>query len=302
MNRRLLLAGLLATAADLAVARPDRRLGVADHAGGRAAAADRTQHRDRRRCGRSPPAAACSGTASGSPGTTWRCAPRPATRERLYRALIPARPLPQRGADLLTRMVDDTDAVQDLLVRVPAARHRRGRHRAGRDRDRRVPAPAAALVLLAGLVVAGVLLPGLRDRRGPRWSARIAPARAELAARVADLVHGAADLAAYGANRGALAAARPPDERLARLERGQWRMQRDAPRRAGMLVQGAHRGAGDAARPGRGRGPGGDRGARAHRAGVVRAGAAAAAAGRAARRDRSPRCGGCARCAPRRPR
>ncbi|WP_307568612.1 thiol reductant ABC exporter subunit CydC [Streptosporangium lutulentum] len=142
-----------------------------------------------------------------------------ATRERLYQALIPAGPLNQRGADLLSRMVDDTDAVQDLLVRclLPAAA----------ALVTGVAAvviglfllPAAALVLLAGLLVAGVLIPAGAAGAARRWSARIAPARADLAARVADLVHGSADLAAYGANDRALAAAAEADARLAALER-----------------------------------------------------------------------------------
>ena len=103
------------------------------------------------------------------------------TRERLYQALIPAGPPDHRGADLLSRMVDDTDAVQDLLVRclLPAAA----------ALVTGVAAvviglfllPAAALVLLAGLLVAGVLLPPLArpprrgagrrgsPPRGPTW-------------------------------------------------------------------------------------------------------------------------------------
>ncbi|MEV4298534.1 thiol reductant ABC exporter subunit CydC, partial [Microbispora rosea] len=64
------------------------------------------------------------------------------TRERLYRALIPAGPLQQRGADLLSRMVDDTDAVQDLLVRCL------------------LPAAAALITGVAAVVIAGFLLPG----------------------------------------------------------------------------------------------------------------------------------------------
>ncbi|MEW9529384.1 thiol reductant ABC exporter subunit CydC [Microbispora sp. NPDC049125] len=159
------------------------------------------------------------------------------TRERLYQALIPAGPLRQEGADLLSRMVDDTDAVQDLLVRclLPAAAALVTGIAAV------VVAafllPAAALVLGAGLLIAGVLLPAATAAAARRWSARIAPARAELAARVADLVHGAADLAAYGARDRALSTAMDADGRLARLERGQSRIDATA-LGAGMLAQG----------------------------------------------------------------
>ncbi|MFD8526259.1 thiol reductant ABC exporter subunit CydC [Streptosporangium canum] len=159
------------------------------------------------------------------------------TRERLYQALIPAGPLNHRGADLLSRMVDDTDAAQDLLVRclLPAV-------------AALVTAvttvvialfllPAAALVLLAGLAVAGVLIPAGTAAAARRWSARIAPARADLAARVADLVHGSADLAAYGAGDRALAACAEADARLAALERRQARGNAVATG-LGMLTQG----------------------------------------------------------------
>ncbi|MFJ2032078.1 thiol reductant ABC exporter subunit CydC [Streptosporangium sp. NPDC087985] len=159
------------------------------------------------------------------------------TRERLYEALIPAGPLKQRGADLLSRMVDDTDAAQDLLVRclLPAVA----------ALVTTVAAvtlalfllPAAALVLLAGLAVAGVLLPAGTAAAARRWSARIAPARAELAARVADLVHGSADLAAYGAGDRALAACAEADARLAALERRQARANATA-MALGVLTQG----------------------------------------------------------------
>ncbi|MFI6885154.1 thiol reductant ABC exporter subunit CydC [Streptosporangium canum] len=159
------------------------------------------------------------------------------TRERLYQALIPAGPLNHRGADLLSRMVDDTDAAQDLLVRclLPAVA----------ALVTAVTAvvialfllPAAALVLLAGLAVAGVLIPAGTAAAARRWSARIAPARADLAARVADLVHGSADLAAYGAGDRALAACAEADARLAALERRQARGNAVATG-LGMLAQG----------------------------------------------------------------
>lgn len=159
------------------------------------------------------------------------------TRGRLYRALIPPRPAAQGGADLLSRMVDDTDAVQDLLVRclLPAAA----------ALITGVAAvvigltvlPAAALVLLAGLAVAGVVLPSATAAAARRWSARIAPARAAMAERVADLVHGSADLAAYGAQDRALGRALDADAGLAALERRQARVHASA-LAFGVLVQG----------------------------------------------------------------
>ncbi|MBN6055185.1 thiol reductant ABC exporter subunit CydC [Nonomuraea sp. RK-328] len=159
------------------------------------------------------------------------------TRKELYEALIPPRPPRHGGADLLSRMVDDTEAVQDLLVRalLPAAA-------AALTGLAAVVVglfvlPVTALVLVAGLAVAGVLLPALTAAAARRWSARIAPARAALAGSVADLVHGSADLAAYGAEDRALTTALAADEDLAVLERRQARVHALA-LAGGTLVQG----------------------------------------------------------------
>ncbi|MET7326589.1 thiol reductant ABC exporter subunit CydC [Nonomuraea sp. NPDC005650] len=159
------------------------------------------------------------------------------TREQLYRALIPPQQPRHGGADLLSRMVDDTEAVQDLLVRclLPAA----AAALAGLAAVAIGLAvlPVTALVLVAGLLLAGVALPAGTAAAARRWSARIAPARAALAGRVADLVHGSADLAAYGADAEALAKALAADESLAALERRQARVHATA-LAGGTLVQG----------------------------------------------------------------
>ncbi|MFC4585893.1 thiol reductant ABC exporter subunit CydC [Sphaerisporangium corydalis] len=159
------------------------------------------------------------------------------TREGMYEALIPAGPLGHRGADLLSRMVDDTDAVQDLLVRCLLPAVAAAVTAAAAVTLGAFLLPAAALVLLAGLLVAGLALPAVATTAARRWSARLAPARADLAARVADLVHGAADLAAYGAGERALDAAAEADARLAALERRQARANAAA-LALGTLVQG----------------------------------------------------------------
>ncbi|MBB6474241.1 thiol reductant ABC exporter subunit CydC [Sphaerisporangium rubeum] len=146
-----------------------------------------------------------------------------ATREELYEALAPAGTPRLRGADVLTRMVDDTDAVQDLLVRCLLPAFAAVVTAVAAVGLGAALLPAAALTLLAGLAFAGGLLPALAAAGARRRSAALAPARAELAARVADLVHGAADLAAYGAGDRALAAAAEAGDRLAVLERRQAR-------------------------------------------------------------------------------
>ncbi|WP_424533900.1 thiol reductant ABC exporter subunit CydC [Sphaerisporangium viridialbum] len=159
------------------------------------------------------------------------------TRERLYEALIPTGPLSHRGPDLLSRMVDDTDAVQDLLVRCLLPAVAASVTAVAAVTLGAFLLPAAALVLLAGLLVAGLLLPAGTAAAARRWSARLAPARADLAARVADLVHGSADLAAYGAGEHALAASAEADAKLAVLERRQSRANASA-LALGTLVQG----------------------------------------------------------------
>ncbi|WP_433509524.1 thiol reductant ABC exporter subunit CydC [Nonomuraea sp. CA-143628] len=159
------------------------------------------------------------------------------TRERLYQALIPPQRPRHGGADLLSRMVDDTEAVQDLLVRCLLPATAAALAGLAAVVIGLTLLPVAALVLLAGLVLAGVLLPAATAAAARRWAARIAPARAALAERVADLVHGSADLAAYGAGDRALAQARAADETLAGLERRQARVHATA-LGAGTLVQG----------------------------------------------------------------
>ncbi|SEH02227.1 ATP-binding cassette, subfamily C/ATP-binding cassette, subfamily C, CydC [Nonomuraea solani] len=159
------------------------------------------------------------------------------TRERLFEALIPPQRPRHGGADLLSRMVDDTEAVQDLLVRCLLPATAAGIAGLAAVIVGLTILPVAALALVAGLVVAGVLLPAGTAAAARRWSARIAPARAALAGRVADLVHGSADLAAYGADDEALAKALAADEALAALERRQARVHAAA-LAGGTLVQG----------------------------------------------------------------
>jgi ATP-binding cassette subfamily C protein CydC len=159
------------------------------------------------------------------------------TRERLYEALIPPRPPGRGGADLLSRMVDDTDAVQDLLVRCLLPAIAAVITGVAAVIIGLVLLPAAGLTLLAGLALAGLALPAATAAATRRAAARVAPARAGLASRVADLVHGAADLAAYGAGERALRAAGEADARLAGLERRQAGV-RAAALAGGVLLQG----------------------------------------------------------------
>jgi thiol reductant ABC exporter CydC subunit len=123
-------------------------------------------------------------------------------RVRVYERLERLAPLGLpafRSGELLARLVHDVDALQDLLLRV-------------------VPPfaialvvgaatvglvwwmlPAAGLILLVALVLAGVLVPWLTGMLAARAEARQAAARGELTASVVDLLEGAPELLANGA-------------------------------------------------------------------------------------------------------
>ncbi|MBO2460899.1 thiol reductant ABC exporter subunit CydC [Actinomadura violacea] len=123
-----------------------------------------------------------------------------------------------RDGGVLTRMVSDVEAVQDLLLRcvlpgvaavvcgvvgvVVCA----------------LVAPAAAVVLAAGLVVAGPVLAAVAARSSGRAAARVAAGREELAVRALDVLEGAADLAVFGADGRFAAAAGTAAAGLRRAE------------------------------------------------------------------------------------
>ena len=116
-------------------------------------------------------------------------------------------------------MVSDVDAVQDLVIRVCCRPPRPARSRCSRSSARPPISPAAALVLAAGLVVAGVALPAVAAGLTRRTADRVAPLRGALAGDAVDLTEGAAELAAFGATGSALSRAEGHTRELARLER-----------------------------------------------------------------------------------
>ncbi|WP_328324544.1 thiol reductant ABC exporter subunit CydC [Kribbella sp. NBC_00382] len=124
-----------------------------------------------------------------------------------------------RSGDLLARVVGDVEAVQDLLVRAllpiavalitgTATVVLLG-----------VLLPAAGLVLLFGLLLAGVAAPAITLSVAGLAERRLAPARAALAEPVHDLLAGAAELIAYGAAGPALERIKVHDRRLTSLAR-----------------------------------------------------------------------------------
>ena len=122
-----------------------------------------------------------------------------------------------RSGDLLARLIHDVEVLQDLMLRV-------------------VPPfaiallvgsatvalvvwmlPAAGLILLVALLIAGTLVPWLTGALAARREAHQAAARAELTASVVDLVEGAPELAVNGAAPAQLRVAVGADGRLTRI-------------------------------------------------------------------------------------
>ncbi|MFG2402002.1 thiol reductant ABC exporter subunit CydC [Streptomyces lydicus] len=145
-------------------------------------------------------------------------------RTRVYEALVPLAPAGTpafRGGDLLTRLVDDVDAVQDLLLRVLLPAAAACAVAATATATATVLLPEAAALLGPLLAVAGLLVPALVLRLAHRAGRAEKTARAELAAALLDVTQGAADLAAYGAQGRAHERARRTAARIAALERRQ---------------------------------------------------------------------------------
>lgn len=141
-------------------------------------------------------------------------------RARVFATLAARRPAPgQRSGDALSRLVSDVEAVQDLLLRVLVPGAAAALVGALALAGAVLISPAAAGALAAGLLVAGIALPALAIALTQRSADEVAPLRGELATDAVDLIHGAADLAAFGAAADALRAARERARRLARLER-----------------------------------------------------------------------------------
>jgi ATP-binding cassette, subfamily C, bacterial CydC len=143
-------------------------------------------------------------------------------RVAIYRRverLAPAGLAAFRSGDLLARLISDVDATQDLFIRgigppLVAALVGGG-------------AVAACLLILApggavlalGLLTAGTAVPALAVMASRRAARVTAPARGDLGATLSDLLSGAADLHAFGADEDALGAVVASDARLTRVAR-----------------------------------------------------------------------------------
>jgi len=133
--------------------------------------------------------------------------------ERLAPLGIPA----FRSGDLLARLIHDVDSLQDLLLRVvPPFAIALG---VGVATVALVwlMLPAAGLILLVALLIAGTLVPWLTGTLAARTEARQAAQRAELTASVVDLIEGAPELAVNGATPEHLGRALATDAELSRI-------------------------------------------------------------------------------------
>ncbi len=141
---------------------------------------------------------------------------RVAVYTRLER-LAPAGLAPHRRGDLLTRLVADTDTLQDRYLRWLLPVSAAALVGTASVAAAAVLLPEAGAVLAAGLLAAGVGVPLLAAATARRTEARLAPARAALATQVVDVLTGTAELTVAGALPRRLAALRDADRRLTRI-------------------------------------------------------------------------------------
>ena len=136
---------------------------------------------------------------------------------RRLEALAPAGLPAFRSGDLLARMVGDVDATQDLFIRGVAPPLVAALVGAGAVLACAAFLVPAGLVLAAGLLAGGIGVPLASLAATRACSREAAPARGEFAASVRDLLAGAADLTAFGAQDAALARAENASRDLTRL-------------------------------------------------------------------------------------
>jgi thiol reductant ABC exporter CydC subunit len=141
-------------------------------------------------------------------------------RVRIYERLERLAPLGLpafRGGELLARLVHDVDSLQDLLLRVVppfAVALLVGAATVGAVW---LMLPAAGLILLVALLLAGVSVPWLTGTLAARSEARQAAARGELTTSVVNLVEGAPELLVNGAAAAQLARAGAADAEVTRI-------------------------------------------------------------------------------------
>ncbi|MFG3139266.1 thiol reductant ABC exporter subunit CydD [Streptomyces sp. NPDC048211] len=141
-------------------------------------------------------------------------------RVAVYRSLeriAPAGLRRTRRGDLLSRLVADVDALQDYWLRWLLPAGTAVVVGAGAAAFTGWLLPEAGLVLAAGLLLAGIGVPLVSGACARHAERRLAPARADLATRVTDLLGGTAELTVAGALPGRVARTREADGALTRI-------------------------------------------------------------------------------------
>ncbi len=129
----------------------------------------------------------------------------------------------RRRGDLLSRVISDVSAIQDLVVRVVVPFCSASLVVVGTTVMLARFSLGSALVLLASCLVAGVLLPWLTQRAGLRHDSAAVPTRGALASEVHELARAGQDLVANGAADDRISRALALDSELRRIEsRAAW--------------------------------------------------------------------------------
>jgi thiol reductant ABC exporter CydC subunit len=140
-----------------------------------------------------------------------------AHRVRAYDALAglaPAGLSGYRSGDLISRLVADVDSLADRWLRVRLPFAAAALAAAGAVAVVGVLSPGAGLVLAATLVVSALAAPAVAIALSRREEREVARLRGDLAAATHELLDGAAELAAFGADGRALAAVREKGDRV----------------------------------------------------------------------------------------
>ena len=143
-------------------------------------------------------------------------------RTRFYTSiepLAPAQLASYRSGDLLSRMVADVDALQNLSLRglePPIVALLAGAASVG---VAAAIVPAAGLVLAGGLCVGAFAVPALSGALAARAARRQAGARADLSAEVVEMLGAAPEIVAFGGEQATLTHVRAADSALVGLAR-----------------------------------------------------------------------------------
>jgi ATP-binding cassette, subfamily C, bacterial CydC len=143
-------------------------------------------------------------------------------RVRVYERVEPLAPAQLEGyrrGDLLSRMVADVDSLQNLHLRGVGPQVVALVAGAVSVAVAAAFLPAAGIVLAAGLLVGGIVVPAVVAALGRRAGRLEATARGELSAELVETVGGAAELVVYGRELERLARLRQADRKLVRLAR-----------------------------------------------------------------------------------